>query len=143
MKPRLGSMRGSRPFVGLIAMLFLAVSSFVHGDETRPPYYELRIYTVTSNKLDAVLERFRETVEPVRRRHGIKTVGYWTVATTNGDKFVCLLAGESIPAISKSIESFHKDDEWIRVEKKTEVTGKLRSGVTAYMLIPTEFSNLK
>ena len=39
-------------------------------------YYELRLYTVTSNKLDAVLERFRETVEPVRRKHGIKTVGY-------------------------------------------------------------------
>jgi len=143
MKSGLGLMRGPRAFVGLVVVLLLSACSFVHGDTMRPSYYELRIYTVASNKLDAVLERFRETVEPVRRRHGIKTVGYWTVATTNGDKFVCLLAGESIPAISKSMESFLKDDEWIRVEKKTEVTGKLRSGVTAYMLIPTEFSNLK
>jgi len=261
MKPRLESMRGSRPFVGLVSMLLLAACSFVQADAIRPPYYELRIYAVTSNKLDAVLERFRETVEPVRRRHGIVTVGYWNHAATNAEKFiylltapsaqelqrqesefaadpdfqkgfgasngkhgktvdqistlplqvdpttkfnfapsnsarvfnlriysvlpgkldafrnrwrdfavpiyerhglhsvgwwvadqkdaggnnqfVCLLAGESIPAILRSIEAFHKDDEWIRVEKETEATGKLRSGVTAYTLIPTEFSNLK
>ncbi len=261
MKSGLGSISGSRTFVGLVAMLFLAACSLVRGETVRPPYYELRIYTVTSNKLDAVLERFRETVEPVRRRHGIKTVGYWTVATTNGDKFiylltapsveelrrqesefgadpdfqrgygasnakhgktvdristiplqvdptakfnfapsnparafnlriysvlpgkldafrnrwrdfavpiyghhglrsvgwwiadqkdaegndqfVCLLAGESVSAIQKSIDEFHKDAEWIRVEKETEATGKLRSGVTAYKLAPTGFSDLK
>jgi NIPSNAP len=256
-----GLMRGSCAFVGLVAMLLLAACSLVRGETVRPPYYELRIYTVTSNKLDAVLERFRETVEPVRRRHGIKTVGYWSLAATNAEKFiylltapsaqelqrqesefaadpdfqkgfgasnakhgktvdristlplqvdpttkfnfapsnsarvfnlriysvlpgkldafrnrwrdfavpiyerhglhsvgwwvadqkdaegndqfVCLLAGASIPAILKSIEAFHKDDEWIRVEKETESAGKLRSRLTAYTMTPTEFSNLK
>jgi hypothetical protein len=34
--------------------------------------YELRSYTVTSDKMDGVLERFRDTVEPVRRKHGIE-----------------------------------------------------------------------
>ena len=261
MKPGPGLMRGPFGFVCLVAILLLSACGVVRADTTRPPYYELRIYTVTSNKLDAVLERFRDTVEPVRHRHAINTIGYWTVATTNGDKFiylltapsveelrrqesefaadpdfqrgygasnakhgktvdristiplqvdptakfnfapsnparafnlriysvlpgkldafrnrwrdfavpiyarhslhsvgwwvadekdaegndqfVCLLAGESVPAISKSIEAFHKDNEWIRVEKETEATGKLRSGVAAYTMIPTEFSNLK
>ena len=35
---------------------------------------------------------------------------------------------------------FHKDAGWIRVEKETEAGGKLRSGITAYKLTPTDFS---
>ncbi|MEO8425548.1 MAG: NIPSNAP family protein [Verrucomicrobiota bacterium] len=226
-----------------------------------PGYYELRIYSVTSNKMDGVLERFRDTVEPVRRKHGITTVGYWTAATTNGDKFiylmaaaskeelqklekefgadpqfkegyaasnmkhgktvdkilalplgvdasakfdftasatprafdlriysvlpgkldafrdrwrdhagpiyerhalhnlgwwvadkkdaeghdqfVCLLAGENVEAIQKSIGEFHKDADWQRVEKETEQDGKLRSGVEAFKLQPADFSALR
>ena len=53
-----------------------------------PAYYELRVYTVTSNKLDGVLERFRDTVDPVRRKHGITTLGYWSApGTTDGGTF--------------------------------------------------------
>ena len=59
------------------------------------------------------------------------------------DQVVCLLAGESIPAILKSISEFHQDAEWIRVEKEIEVNGKLRSGVVAYKLTATDFSSLK
>ena len=38
---------------------------------------------------------------------------------------------------------FHKDADWVRVEKETEASGKLRSTVTAYKLTPTDFSALK
>ena len=249
-------------FVGCIAALFFWAHGFVHGDTARPPYYELRIYSVTSNKLDGVLERFRETVEPVRHRRGISTLGYWSApGTTNGgtfayimtavskeelqrqekefgadpdfqkgyaasnakhgktvdrivalplgvdatakfdftsvhparaldlriysvlpgrldafrnrwrdfavpiyerhglhslgwwvaepkdadghDQFVCLLAGASIEAILKSITAFHADPEWQRVEAETERDGKLRSSVTAFKLVPADFSPLK
>ena len=242
------------------ALLFVAVNAT--GGPAASAYHELRIYTVTSNKLDGVVERFRDTVEPVRRQHGITTIGYWTApGTTNGgmfvylmaaaskeelqkqekafgadpefmkgyaasnekhgktvdkivalpltldtpakfdftsanpacafdlriysvlpgkleafrnrwrdfavpiyerhglhsagwwvaekkdadgnDQFVCLLAGESIPAILKSIGEFHQDADWVRVEKETEAGGKLRSGVVAYKLTPTDFSALK
>ena len=43
-------------------------------DAAAPAYCELRPYSVTSNKLDGVLERFRETVGPVRRKHGITAI---------------------------------------------------------------------
>ncbi len=59
------------------------------------------------------------------------------------DQFISLLTGESVPAVQKSIGEFHQDADWIRVEKETETGGKLRSGVTAYKLTPTDFSNLK
>ena len=247
-------------FVAACATLW-GVDSLRAAEVTARGYYELRLYSVTSNKLDGVLERFRETVESVRRKHGITTVGYWTAATTNGDKFiylmtaasseelkkqekefgadpqfkegyaasnkkhgktvdkivtlplgvdattkfdfaasvktrvfdlriysvlpgkldafrnrwrdfavplyerhglhslgwwvadkkdaeghdqfVCLLTGESVEAIQKSIGEFHKDADWQRVEKETEKDGKLRSGVEAFKLRAADFSALK
>jgi len=252
------------PRIWIWSFPLLAVIGWqTHAAETlSPTYYELRIYTVTSNKMDGVLERFRDTVEPVRRKHGITTIGYWSApGTTNGgtfvylmaatskkelqkqekefggdaqfkegyaasnkkhgktvdkivalpltadatakfdfttakaarafdlriysvlpgkldafrnrwrdfavpiyerhglhstgwwiaekkdadgnDQFVCLLAGESLPEILRSIGEFHKDADWISVEKETEAGGKLRSGVTAYKLTPTDFSTLR
>ncbi len=243
-------------------LLFVSMAALAAADEPLPRYHELRLYTVASNKMDGVLERFRETVDPVRQKHGIRTVGYWTApGTTNGgtfaylmaaaskeelqkqekafgadaqfkegyaasnqkhgknvdkivalplavdatatfdfaasarprafdlrvysvlpgkldkfrnrwrdfavaiyerhglhsvgwwvaekkdadghDQFVCLLAGDSVAAIQKSISEFHQDAEWQRVEKDTEQNGKLRSGVTAHKLTPTDFSKLK
>ena len=246
-----------------IGLLALALSSAAWAAESTAPHYvELRLYTVTSNKMDGVLERFRETVEPVRQKHGIQTVGYWSApGTTNGgtfaylmaatskdelqrqekdfgadpefqkgyaasnqkhgktvdkivarpltvdptakfdfaasakprafdlrvysvvpgklaafrarwrdyavpiyerhglhsvgwwagekpdadghDQFVCLLAGESVAAIQKSIGEFHQDSEWQRVEKETEKDGKLRSGVEAFKLLPADFSPIR
>ena len=62
------------------------------AEPATPAYHELRIYTVTTNKMDGVLERFRDTVEPVRQKHGITTLGYWSApGTTNGGTFVYLM----------------------------------------------------
>lgn len=55
----------------------------------------------------------------------------------------CLLAGERISAIQKSIAAFHQDTDSIRVKQETEANGKLRFGVAAYKLAPTNFSALK
>ena len=72
----------------VVLVMFSIVSSLRAADEPRFGYYELRRYTVTSNKLDGVLERFRDTVDPVRRKHGITTLGYWSApGTTNGGTF--------------------------------------------------------
>ena len=252
--------RGSRSaLAGLVLCGWALPPSLVNA--AAPAHYELRIYSVTSNKLDGVLERFRDTVEPVRRKHGITTLGYWTAVTTNGDKFiylmaaasaeklkeqekqfgsdpdfqkgyaasnakhgktvdkivslplsadatakfdftaskttrafdlrlysvlpgkldtfrdrwrdhaapiyeryglhsvgwwvadkkdtaghdqfVCLLAGENVEGIQRSIDAFHKDAEWQRVEQETEKDGKLRSGVEAFKMKPADFSLLK
>jgi hypothetical protein len=77
-----------------------------------PAYYELRIYDVTTNKLDAVLERFRDTVEPVRRKHGINTLGYWTASTTNGEKFVYLIEAASKEQLQEREKEFGADPQF-------------------------------
>jgi len=108
--------------------------------------FDLRLYTVPPGKLDAFRNRWRDFAVPIYERHGLHSVGWWTAESKDADgndQVVCLLAGESIPAVLSSIDEFHKDAEWIRVEKETESKGKLRSGVISYKLMPTDFSALK
>ena len=108
--------------------------------------FDLRIYSVEPGKLDAFRSRWRDFAVPIYRHHGLHSVGWW-VAESKGadghDQFVCLLAGGSAEAISNSINAFHADPEWQRIEKETERDGKLRSSVTALKLTPADFSPLK
>ena len=91
--------------IGLLALVLTAASRA--AEPAASPYFELRLYTVTSNKMDGVLERFRETVEPVRQKHGIKTVGYWTApGTTNGGTFAYLMAAAGKEELQKQEEEF-------------------------------------
>ncbi len=108
--------------------------------------FDLRIYSVLPGKLDAFRNRWRDFAVPIYERHGLHSIGWWIADTKDGDghdQFVCLLAGKGIPEIQKAIADFHKDLDWIRIEKDSETNGKLRSGVTAYKLLPTDFSPLK
>lgn len=132
-----------------IVTLPLSVSAGAQYDFTAsktPRAFELRIYSVPPGKLDAFRDRWRDFAVPIYERHGLRSIGWWVVEKQDADghdQFVCLLAGENLAATQKSINEFHKDAEWIRVEKETEANGKLRSGVTAYKLTPTDFSPLK
>ncbi len=108
--------------------------------------FDLRLYTVPPGKIDAFRNRWRDFAVPIYERHGLHSLGWWIAESKDADgndQVVCLLAGENIPAVLSSIDEFHKDAEWIRVEKETEANGKLRSGVSSYKLMPTDFSLLK
>lgn len=108
--------------------------------------FELRIYSVLPGKLDAFRARWRDHAVPIYERHGLHSLGWWVAEqkdAAGNDQFVCLLAGESLDAIQKSITDFHADPEWQRVVQETEQDGKLRSRVEALKLTPTTFSPLK
>lgn len=108
--------------------------------------FDLRIYSVLPGRIDAFRARWRDHAVPIYERHGLHSLGWWMADKKDADgndQFVCLLAGESIAVIEKSITEFHQDVEWLRVERETEANGKLHSGVIAYKLAPTGFSPLK
>ena len=108
--------------------------------------FDLRIYSVLPGKLDAFRNRWRDFAVPLNERHGLHSLGWWVAEKKDADghdQFVCLLAGESVEAIQKSIGEFHKDTDWQRVEKETEKGGKLRSGVEAFKLKAADFSALR
>lgn len=135
--------------VDRIVTLPLAVDSTARFDFSTgktPRVFDLRIYSIVPGKLDAFRNRWRDFAVPIYERHGLHGVGWWTAEKPDAeghDQFVCLLAGESVEAVQKSIAAFHQDSEWQRVEKETEANGKLRSQVTTYKLTPADFSLLK
>ena len=123
-----------------------ATAKFDFTASAKPRAFDLRIYSVLPGKLDAFRNRWRDFAVPIYERHGLHSIGWWVAEKKDAEghnQFVCLLAGDSVEAIQKSIAAFHQDAEWQRVEKDTEQDGKLRSGVTALKLIPTDFSKLK
>ena len=123
-----------------------ATAKFDFATSTKPRAFDLRIYSVLPGKLDAFCNRWRDHAVPIYERHGLHSIGWWVAEKKDADghdQFVCLLAGESLDAIQKSIGEFHKDADWQRVEKETERDGKLRSGVEAFKLQPADFSALR
>lgn len=132
--------------VDKIASLSLTVDSTAKFDLTAAKaarVFDLRIYSVLPGKLDAFRNRWRDHAVPIYARHGLHSVGWWVADKKDADgnePFVCLLAGESIAAIQKSISEFHQDSDWQRVEKETEQDGRLRRHVEAFKLKATDFS---
>lgn len=135
--------------VDRIVSLPMAVDATAKFDFTcaeKPRAFDLRIYSVLPSKLDAFRARWRDHAVPIYQRHGLHSVGWWVAGKKDmdgHDQFICLLAGESVAAIQKSIADFHKDPDWQRAEKEFEKDGKLRSKVIAYKLTPTDFSTLR
>lgn len=135
--------------VDKILALQLGVDATAKFDFTSPEpdrAFDLRVYSILPGKLDAFRNRWRDVAVPIYERHGLHSVGWWVAEQKDAeghDQFICLLAGTSVASIQKSIGEFHQDAEWTRVERETEADGKLRAGVTAYKLTPTDFSELK
>ena len=123
-----------------------ATAKFDFAASVKPRAFDLRVYSVLPGKLEAFRNRWRDHAVPIYERHGLHSVGWWVAEKKDADgndQFICLLAGDGGEAIQKSIGEFHKDPEWQRVEMESEKDGKLRSGVDAFKLLPTDFSSIK
>lgn len=99
-----------RPVLALLGAVLLPWTAGA-GPEMNPAgYAELRLYAVSTNRMAGVLERFRRTVEPLRRVHGIRTVGCWTSpGTTNGGTFAYLLTDASRAELRRKEQAFGAD----------------------------------
>ena len=65
----------------IMAAAILVLSGYAVGRASQPApshVYEMRTYTATEGKLDAVNARFRDHTRRIFERHNMKSVGYWT-----------------------------------------------------------------
>jgi len=106
--------------------------------------YELRTYTATEGKLDALEARFKNHTLKLFEKHGMKNVIYWnpTSEATSKNTLVYLLWHKSEDAAKKSFDSFRKDPEWIAAKAESEKDGSLTipGGVTSVFLKTTSWS---
>jgi len=104
--------------------------------------YELRVYHANEGKLDALLARFRDHTVEIFKRHGMKSVAYWTPTDEplKGRTLIYILEHPSRAAATANWKAFHDDSEWVKVSTASEVNGKLVEKVDSTYMTLTDFS---
>ena len=106
--------------------------------------YELRVYHIVPGRMPAILKRFDTVTCPLFEKHGIKQVGFWTVAIGESSyDLVYMLQWESLADRDKKWGTFAADPEWIEARAKSEEGGPIVASITNSILMPTSFSALK
>jgi hypothetical protein len=106
--------------------------------------YELRVYHTVPGRLPAIIKRFDTVTCRLFEKHGIKQVGFWTVAIgESSSDLVYMLQWESLADRDKKFAAFAADPEWIEARAKSEADGPIVASITNSILMPTSFSALK
>ena len=106
--------------------------------------YELRVYHCLPGRLPALLKRFETATMRLFEKHGIRQVGFWTVAIGNSNQdLYYLLKWESFEDREKKFGAFQSDPQWIAARAETERDGPIVASITNEILVPTKFSSVK
>jgi len=110
--------------------------------EQGTPVYELRTYHTFEGKLDALLARFRDHTVAIFKRHGMKSVAYWTPLDEPlaGKTLIYILEHPSREAATANWKSFREDPEWVKVQTASEANGKIVEKVESTFMALTDFS---
>ena len=108
--------------------------------------FELRTYTPSPGKLDALNARFRDHTIALFKKHGMEVVGFWEPLDKEagaGEKLVYILAHQSRAAAEASWKSFRADPGWVKVKADSEKGGSLTTNQESVFLAGTDYSPLK
>ena len=105
--------------------------------------HELRVLHCVPGRLPALLRRFETDTLRVFEKHGIKQLGFWTVAIgeSNNDLFL-ILQWESLAERERKFGAFLQDPEWLEARRKSEEDGPVEASISNTILVPTAFSML-
>ena len=108
--------------------------------------FELRTYTASPGKLDALNARFRDHTIAIFKKHGMEVVGFWEPLDKEAgaaEKLIYMLAHPSRAAAEASWKAFHDDPEWIKVKADSEKGGSLTTKIESVFLAGSDYSPLK
>jgi NIPSNAP len=108
--------------------------------------FELRTYTASPGKLDALNARFRDHTIALFKKHGMEIVGFWEPLDQEagaGEKLVYMLAHRSRTAADASWKAFRADPEWVKVKADSEKDGVLTAKIESVFLAGTDYSPSK
>lgn len=138
----------------LLMLLVVFVAGFVLGNVLDPTpvaaqaggrVFELRTYTASEGKLDALHARFRDHTLRIFQKHGMTNVGYWSPQDPPlaQNTLIYVLAHSSREAAKKSWDAFRQDPEWQKAQKESEVNGRLTTKVESVFMNATDYSPMK
>jgi hypothetical protein len=99
--------------------------------------FELRTYTSTPGKMDALLSRFRDHTLRLFASHGMVSIGYW-LPVEEPEQLVYLIRHDGDP--TQNWIDFRADPEWIRVAAASVADGDIVASMSSVFLEPTDFS---
>ena len=109
--------------------------------------FELRTYTSSPGKLDALNARFRDHTIALFKKHGMEVVGFWEPVDKEngaGERLIYMLAHKSRAAAEDSWKSCRDDPEWVKVKGDSEKDGgSLTTKIESVFLAGTDYSPLK
>ena len=106
--------------------------------------FELRTYTASPGKRDALSARFREHTMALFKKHGMEVVAFWEPMDKEaGEKLVYVLAFPSRAAAEAAWKEFRADPEWVTVKTESEKDGALAAHIDSVFLSPTDYSPLR
>jgi hypothetical protein len=108
--------------------------------------FELRTYTASPGRLDALNARFRNHTTALFKKHGMEVVGFWEPLDQEagaGEKLVYILSHQSRSAAEASWKAFRADPEWLKVKAESETGGALPAKIESVFLAGTDYSPLK
>lgn len=113
--------------------------------ETKGRVFELRTYTASEGKLEALQTRFRQHTTRLFEKHGMTNIGYWVPRDAPGSQntLIYILAHPSREAARKSWDAFRNDPDWKKARDESEANGRLTSKVESVFMDPTDYSSLK
>ncbi len=100
---------------------------------------EFKTYRATPGSIDALIQRFRDTVMPIFNRLGIEVSHCWS-SPDEPDSFFYLVSFESAAAGKAAWAAFGADPEWKRAKAASETNGPLLASQSTVYLKPTDFS---
>ena len=106
--------------------------------------YELRLYHVNPDKMDALSARFRDNTDAIFKRHNMKSIGYWVPedAPASQNLFIYILKHPNREEAKKNWAAFQADPEWKKVKADSERQGPLVDHIDRYFMEPTSFPAL-
>ena len=124
-----------------IAAGFAAAAPSKNADR----FFELRTYTPSPGKMDALHARFRDHTCKLFEKHGMTNVGYWSqISGDNAENtLVYILAYPSKEAREKSWKEFVADPDWVKAKADSEKDGVLVGKVISVFMTGTDYSAIK
>ncbi len=113
--------------------------------DVKTRFFEIRTYSVSAGKMEALHKRFRDHTNRLFTKHGIEMVGYWNVVKGEGadSTLVFVLAYPSQDAREAAWKAFAADPEWQKAKTESEKDGVLVSKADSRYMVPSDYSPIK
>jgi hypothetical protein len=124
----------------LLTLLAMTSALTATAADKEARVYEMRTYTASPGKMEALHQRFRDHTVKLFAKHGIEQIGYWVPMDAPESKLIFVLGYASRAAREQAWKSFLADPQWQAAFKESEKNGSLVAKVENPFLIATDYS---